>query len=657
MLDRVISELDIKSVGFVLFSILLWSLAFQHLVGVFKRELYSANTLKKEGISAIIWGLGYFLLFASFGSSPLLIFSDYGYDQVFLLGLSTAVLIISLPLGFLYERYLRLNYLPIYDEEQAAKVAYQHLPSALQSLLSEDDVKLILEKEFEYQQKIGLVGKVADIREHRITIDEQDLRIFIVDQARKQERHFTVEQVAAVLNAEDAYLKQIEVLGNRNNPKSQPKALNAILGTGLLRVIMLVILLVVLISGRVYIIAWFNDALFIKESVFREKISFNITLEVAGYFDELQHSYPKYINVDNKALMQVAFAQYFLDQKKFDEALNYIKKAINLNNKFLPAYTTYGHYFFDKNDYMEAIEKYQMAVTIDPDHHIAYASLGWMHDTLGEIERAIGYYNKSLSVNPKYGLVYGYFVAIYTEKGEYEKAIESYHKALRYGADYAFVHYNAALTYKALNNLEEARNALGRSLDKNPKNIDEYILKAEIDEQEGKIDEAISLMERTVKDYPQALDAYEYLAILYISEGFYKEAIKTYQSAINIETEQKSKAIIYENLGLVYHNNTRQFDLAEEAFKNALDNDPKQATIHLNLGETYRAKGKLKEAEDQQRIALQLAPENALVHNNLGYSLALQGKITEAIAEFNKALEIDPNLKIAKENLEIFKKK
>lgn len=62
MLDNMMIELDIKSVGFIFFSILLWSLAFQNLIGVFKRELYSTNSPKKEGIKAIIWGLGYFFL-------------------------------------------------------------------------------------------------------------------------------------------------------------------------------------------------------------------------------------------------------------------------------------------------------------------------------------------------------------------------------------------------------------------------------------------------------------------------------------------------------------------------------------------------------------------------------------------------------------------
>lgn len=617
-------EIDGKLTFFVLVLLLFWVLAFQNLIGAFKRKLYSADTLMKEGIWAVVWGLGYFFLFASFGSAAYLVFADWGYDRSVIIGLFISLLTIAVPLSLLYERYLKSR-LPVYEPDQAVMVTYQALSPTFQSLLTKDSIKLILDLEFEYQQKIGLVGNVGDEKTRQpIKINTQDLNSFIASKAKEKGKNFTADQITSVLTAEEVHLKQIGALPEKGSTSGE--ALITVPSRGIWPPVMTIgILLAVIIFGRNYIMVRFNDAFFIKESLFSERVSFDDTLTLVSYYNRLQHDYPKFVRIGDKALMQLAFAQYFLDEEKFDKALEYIQKAIDKDDKYLPAYITYGDYFlFYQGNPGKALEQYQIAQSMDVNNPIVNARLGDIYyNYLAEKGKGIDYYNKALKLNLKYGEVHGYYIGIYTEKGEYEKAIQSYHKALRYGADQAFVHYNAALTYKAQNELDKAKIAINRSLDKNPRSVDAYILKAEIFEREGDIE----------------------------------QAIRIYQGATNIETDPKSTAIIYENLGLIYQDNTKQFDLAEEAFKSALKYDSNQASIYINLGETYRARGMLKEAAAQQRIALQLEPDHALAHNNLGYTLALQGKIKEAILEFEKALEIDPNLTIAKENLEQFKKK
>ncbi len=649
-------ELDKNIILWALFSMLLGALAVVSFIGIIRREVYIGGT-KREGVAAVIWGIGYFLILATFASTPILMFKDYGYSKETMMGWSAAVLITSILFGFFWEKFIRQNYLPTYEEEDAKNVTFKNLPQNIQVNLSKDDVLNILNLEFEYQ-----------LSKNWQQIDEAAMRAFIIRKMSEKGRNLTDEAVQAVIKAEEVYLKQIGILSNKRDQgrnEQKPKqyssgVLTPLLGTGVWRVITVIIILGVIIFGRYTIIGWFNDVFFIKEDILTEKMPIKTTLDRVGYFNILQLDYPKYAKSnDLNALTKVAFAQYFLDKKELDRAIIYIQKAMNKDDKYLPALIVYGDYLlYYKNNYDEALKQYQIAETIDRTDPTLNARLGDIYyNYLGEKEKGINYYNKALEINPKYGEVYGYFIAVYTQKGQYEKAIESYHKALRYGTGKAVVYYNAALAYKALNNLDEAERVTKISLDKNPRNVDTHILEAELYEQEGNLDKAIKLMEKIALSYPKAINAYNYLGNLYVVKGLYQQAIKTYENAVSIESDQKSKAIIYENLGLVYHNHTRQFDLAEEAFKDAIKYNPKQATTYINLGETYRVKGMLKEAAAQQRIALQLDPQNALAHNNLGYDLALQGNITEAILEFKKALQIDPDLKIAKENLDNFQKK
>ncbi|MBI2597373.1 tetratricopeptide repeat protein [Candidatus Daviesbacteria bacterium] len=659
-------DINGRLILFALGTLLIWVIAFQNLIGVFKRRLYSADASLKEGVWAVVWGLMYFIIFALIGSLSFQIATDWGYNRSVIVGLFISLVIIAIPLSFLYERLLKSR-LPIYDPDQVASVTYQHLPLNLQSTLKKDDINLILDLEFEYQQKIGLVKNVGEIKTKQpIEIDEQDLRVFIASKAKEKGKNYPLEHISAVLKAEEVYLKQIEILSNqkdqiRNGQKPQPTTptvLTTWLGTSFWRVFSIIFIIGVIIFAKSFLVTRFNSIFFIKESIFNQKIPLKETLKIVPYYEQLQHNFPSYIKLNNlDTSIRIAYAQYYLDQKKFDQALNYIQKALKKDDKFLPAYTTYGHYFIDQEKVDQAIEMYHKAAQINENIPVIHASLCWGYYNKQDIEKAIGYCHKALKIDPKYGLVYGYLVRLYTLNGDYQKAVESYQKAKRQDIDKSYVHYFAALAHKELNQLPEARTAIGKSLDKDPKSMDAYILSSEIRYLQGDEKEAIERLERVAQANPKEANVLDYLATLYTLEGRFQEAIRTYQKALNISDSVVEKARIYENLGLVYYNNTKQFALAEEAFKNALKYDPKQATIYINLGETYRAKGMLKEAVSQQKAALQLDPQHALAHNNLGYTLALQGNIAEAIVEFKKALEIDPDLTIAKENLQNFQKK
>ncbi len=57
------------------------------------------------------------------------------------------------------------------------------------------------------------------------------------------------------------------------------------------------------------------------------------------------------------------------------------------------------------------------------------------------------------------------------------------------------------------------------------------------------------------------------------------------------------------------------------------------------------------QAEASHRAALALEPRNGSLHDNLGYNLLIQKRAAEAAAEFRRAIEIDPRSEIAHNNL------
>jgi predicted O-linked N-acetylglucosamine transferase (SPINDLY family) len=81
--------------------------------------------------------------------------------------------------------------------------------------------------------------------------------------------------------------------------------------------------------------------------------------------------------------------------------------------------------------------------------------------------------------------------------------------------------------------------------------------------------------------------------------------------------------------------------------------NPSNAAAHCNLGEAYRAMGRLDEAITAYRHALALNANIPVAHNNLGIALVAQGHFDGAIAAYHRALELQPDYAEAHNNLGI----
>lgn len=90
------------------------------------------------------------------------------------------------------------------------------------------------------------------------------------------------------------------------------------------------------------------------------------------------------------------------------------------------------------------------------------------------------------------------------------------------------------------------------------------------------------------------------------------------------------------NIGLLYLK-ANQFEMAERAFKRALERDPQSAPAHNYLGVCYRNLGKFKDAEAAYRSALAGDTDYAAAHLNLGvlYDLYLQ-QPEQALNEYER---------------------
>ena len=109
-------------------------------------------------------------------------------------------------------------------------------------------------------------------------------------------------------------------------------------------------------------------------------------------------------------------------------------------------------------------------------------------------------------------------------------------------------------------------------------------------------------------------------------QQFYEDAVATLKSGktalavellVQVSNDAPDKPHVFTNLGLAYFK-LQELDLAEQAFKQAIARDDKDAVAHNHLGILQRQKGQFREAMNRYQRAIQINSSYASAHLNLG---------------------------------------
>jgi hypothetical protein len=101
---------------------------------------------------------------------------------------------------------------PIYVTEDAAKVVYENISDELKEKLDVDDIIKILEVEFEYQQKTGLVSDQESIVDVPRGVEFDAMEHFIIHECVKSNIILTHEEFLELLEAETIYLDSLGLI-------------------------------------------------------------------------------------------------------------------------------------------------------------------------------------------------------------------------------------------------------------------------------------------------------------------------------------------------------------------------------------------------------------------------------------------------------------
>lgn len=136
--------------------------------------------------------------------------------------------------------------------------------------------------------------------------------------------------------------------------------------------------------------------------------------------------------------------------------------------------------------------------------------------------------------------------------------------------------------------------------------------------------------------------------------GRLQEAAAIYRKVLSLDARNPDALHL---LGVIAHQlgNPRQaveyIGLAIDYCNQAVPRIPSNPIAYNNLGEAYRALGRMREAAACYEQALVLRPDYAEAHYHLGLVLEDHGKAQEAVVRYRQALSAKPDLVLAHYNL------
>ncbi|CAF1136919.1 unnamed protein product [Adineta steineri] len=378
-------------------------------------------------------------------------------------------------------------------------------------------------------------------------------------------------------------------------------------------------------------------------------------------------------------------------QGDYDEAIWYFKKATEIQQNSLcsnhpdlaTSYNNIGLAYGKMGEYSKALSSHEEALEIrekalrsnHPDLGQSYNNIGLLYNHMGEYSKALSYYKKDLEIcqktlppnHPHLATSYNNIAGVYYKMDEYSKALSFYEKALEIcQKTLPSNHPHLATSY---NNIGLAYDTMG-----------------EYSKALSSHEKALEIREKTLPaNHPDLATSYNNIGLAYDTMGEHPKALSSHEKALEIQENtlpfnHPNFAQSYNNIGSVYYSMKNYskallfFEKSLEVYQKSLPlRHPLLATLYNNIGGVYDNMEEYSKAISFYEKAVEIRrktlpsnhPDLAGSYNNIGSVYRNMKDYSKALPYYERALDIlqralpltHPHIKIAKDSIEIIKKK
>jgi tetratricopeptide (TPR) repeat protein len=280
-------------------------------------------------------------------------------------------------------------------------------------------------------------------------------------------------------------------------------------------------------------------------------------------------------------------------------------------------------------------------VDTDASMHYEYGSV---LRTMGQSDAALEALRKSVKLDSKDSRFRARLGALLVERGQFQEAETQLREAVLIDAHSAEGQFflARAIAGRPDGNLDEAVNTILKAVDIDPGNAEYSYWLGVIYEKRDQVGDAIEALQKSIDKNPKSADAHEHLGLDFMRENRFGEAVGSFKRAAEIDPK---RARIWAEVGDA-EQQSGDIDGAIRDFQRALAQDAKLTGVWTKLGVAYKdkdCKGCRTRAEDALKNAVQVDGKDALAHYELGYMYKDDGKRRDAIAEFRRYIDLKPD--------------
>lgn len=271
-----------------------------------------------------------------------------------------------------------------------------------------------------------------------------------------------------------------------------------------------------------------------------------------------------------------------------------------------------GRRYYDAGNYEEAAASFRAAVEADPSVLIGWENLAWSYRRLKRFEEAADICRNLLKVKPGEVRYLNLFAGTLLDAEQPAKAAEVYSQSLAIDPNQAVSRLGLARSLVAMSRFEEALAHAEKAISGQPKELDGYVLAADIHLALHQPDDAIRLLTPLFENHPE--------------DGGLKRMLFR---AFN----EKGAALFQQD----------KYDEALQAFQASLRHDPHSLRAKMNLA---WALDRLERNDEALGIWIALTeehPQDSRLWNQLGQLRSKMGHLPEAAAAYEASLRIDRN--------------
>jgi tetratricopeptide (TPR) repeat protein len=218
----------------------------------------------------------------------------------------------------------------------------------------------------------------------------------------------------------------------------------------------------------------------------------------------------KAIQVDSSntdALLKLAELHLYV--RLYQDALNYVNKALRINENLAKAYFIKGVAYLEIGDTLKAVSSFKTTVEQDQDYYHAYIQLGLLYALKGD-PIAVDYYNNALNLNPKSEEAHYNLGQYYLEEEQYNKAIEQFSTVISINPNNKEAHFSLGyIHYEKLKVYSEALKHFINAAKCDPKFFKAFYMVGLTYETIGDINNASKFYSRAIAINPEYIKAKE----------------------------------------------------------------------------------------------------------------------------------------------------